>query len=161
MKLPITISCVFLTALSFGQPSERKNDGFSVITNPGGQSIGYSQKSGIKILTSDGLAFKDLNKNGNLDKYEDWRLPVEERAKDLASKMSVDQIAGLMLYSGHQSIPARSQGLGSGTYGGKPQKESGALSSDLTDQQKTFLTNDNLRHILITTVESAEVAAME
>ncbi len=37
---------------------------------------------------------KDLNKNGSLDKYEDWRLPVDERAKDLASKMSVEQIAG-------------------------------------------------------------------
>ncbi len=66
-------------------------------------TLGYSIKVGrVKILTVDGLAFKDLNKNGKLDKYEDWRLPVNERAKDLASKMSVDQIAGLMLYSAHQ-----------------------------------------------------------
>ena len=28
------------------------------------------------------LSFKDLNKNNKLDKYEDWRLPVAERAKD-------------------------------------------------------------------------------
>ena len=67
-----------------------------------------SSKSGVKILTVDGLAFKDLNKNGKLDKYEDWRLPVSERAKDLASKLSVEQIAGLMLYSAHQAIPALS-----------------------------------------------------
>ena len=40
-----------------------------------------------------------------LDSYEDWRLPVEERAQDLASKMSIERIAGLMLYSAHQSIP--------------------------------------------------------
>ncbi len=35
-------------------------------------------------------------------------LSAEERAKDLASQMSVEQIAGLMLYSAHQSVPARS-----------------------------------------------------
>jgi beta-glucosidase len=69
------------------------------VTNKGGQNLGYSTTSGVKILTVDGLAFKDLNKNGKLDKYEDWRLPVDVRAKDLASKMSVEQIAGLMLYS--------------------------------------------------------------
>jgi beta-glucosidase len=160
MKLIIILSCVFVTAASFGQPwTEKKNEVFSIITNPKGQALGYSPSSGIKIITVDGLAFKDLNKNGKLDKYEDWRLPIEERAKDLASRMSIEQIAGLMLYSGHQSIPARAKGFGSGTYNGRPFPESGALSSDLSDQQKTFLTNDNLRHVLITTIESPEVAA--
>ncbi len=160
MKLLLCLSGVLLTLSSYGQQwTEKKNDGFSMITNPKGQTLGYSIASGIKIITVDGLAFKDLNKNGTLDKYEDWRLPVDARAKDLASKMSIDQIAGLMLYSGHQSIPARPRGFGSGTYNGKPLAESGALSSDLSDQQKTFLTNDNLRHVLITTIESPEVAA--
>ena len=28
------------------------------------------------LLHVDGLTFKDLNKNGALDPYEDWRLPV-------------------------------------------------------------------------------------
>ena len=42
---------------------------------------------------------------------------------------------------------------------GKPFAESGADPSDLTDSQVTFLTDDNLRHILITSVESPEVAA--
>jgi len=51
------------------------------------------------ILTLQGYQFKDLNKNGKLDKYEDWRLPVETRAKDLLSKMSVEQKAGMMLIS--------------------------------------------------------------
>lgn len=130
------------------------------VTNPDGETLGYSTQSGVTLLTVDGLAFKDLNKNGKLDKYEDWRLSTEVRAKDLASQMSVEQIAGLMLYSGHQSIPAASaSGFRGGTYGGKPLAESGALASDLTDQQKVFLTEDNLRHVLITTVESPEVAA--
>ena len=81
--------------------TEEDKGTFKLIHNEGGQKLGYSPVSGIKILTVDQLAFKDLNKNGQLDSYEDWRLPVEERAKDLASKLSVEQIAGLMLYSAH------------------------------------------------------------
>src|SRR4051794_12865861 len=83
----------------------KKSGDIVFISNVGGQQLGYATTSGVKILTVDGLAFKDLNKNGKLDKYEDWRLPVDVRAKDLASQMSVEQIAGLMLYSRHQPIP--------------------------------------------------------
>jgi len=160
MKSLLSLSFVLFTLVSYGQQwTVKKNETFFIVTNPKGQTLGYSLSSGIKILTVDGLAFKDLNKNGSLDKYEDWRLSFDERAKDLASKMSIEQIAGLMLYSGHQSIPARPRGFGNGTYNGKPIAESGALTSDLSDQQKKFLTDDNLRHVLITTVESPEVAA--
>ena len=69
------------------------------ITQEGGRTLGYNQNSGVKILTVDGFAFKDLNRNGRLDKYEDWRLSSLERAKDLASQLSLDEIAGLMLYA--------------------------------------------------------------
>ncbi len=102
------------------------------VENERGPTLGYSSKSGVRILNVDGKAFKDLNKDGKLDKYEDWRLSAEERAKDLASKMSVAQIAGLMLYSRHQSIPA-GQGPFPGTYGGNPFFESVANPSDLSD----------------------------
>ncbi len=132
--------------------SETPKESFNLIENKVGQTLGYSPKSGVKILTVDGLAFKDLKKNGQLDKYEDWRKPVAERAKDLASKMTVDQIAGLMLYSRHQSVPAQAGGYFAGTYNGKPFPESGAKSTDLSDQQKAFLTTDNLRHVLMTSV---------
>jgi beta-glucosidase len=140
--------------------SETPKGSFNRIENKGGQTLGYSPKSGVKILTVDGLAFKDLNKNGKLDRYEDWRLPVAERAKDLASQMSVEQIAGLMLYSRHQSVPAQAGGYFGGTYNGKPFPESGAKAHDLSDQQKAFLTNDNLRHVLMTSVENPTVSAL-
>jgi beta-glucosidase len=130
-----------------------------IIFNPGGQSIGYDTTSGIQILTVRGFAFKDLNRNGKLDRYEDWRLPADERAKDLASMMTIEQIAGLMLYSAHQAIPARSGGWFGSTYNGKSYEESGADPFDLTDNQKDFLVNDNVRHILITSVQSPAVAA--
>ncbi len=50
-------------------------------------------------LTVDGLDFKDANKNGKLDKYEDWRLPVEQRVGDLVSQMTIEEKAGLMIHS--------------------------------------------------------------
>jgi hypothetical protein len=51
------------------------------------------------ILNIDGSQFKDLNRNGKLDKYEDWRLTNDERSKDLVSKMSVEEKVGFMLIS--------------------------------------------------------------
>ncbi|HYK44542.1 MAG TPA: glycoside hydrolase family 3 N-terminal domain-containing protein, partial [Parafilimonas sp.] len=132
---------------------------FKTITNNNGPTLGYSPSSGVKILDVDGLRFKDLDKNGKLDTYEDWRLPVDVRAKDLASKMSIEQIAGLMLYSAHQAIPANTKGLGAGTYNGKPIDSTDMQPYDLSDQQKKFLKEDNLRHILVTRVKSPEVAA--
>jgi len=113
----------------------------------------------VQIINSDGYEFKDLSKDGELNPYEDWRLPAEERAKDLASRMSIEQIVGLMLYSSHQSIPAQSGGFGAGTYNGRPLDESGADPGDVTDQQKKFVTEDHLRHVLITSVQSPEVGA--
>ena len=140
--------------------TETPKDSHNIVQNQGGQTLGYSPKSGIKIIQVNGLAFKDLNKNGMLDIYEDWRKPVAERAKDLASKMSVEQMAGLMLYSRHQAIPAAEAGMFTGTYNEKPFSKSGVKSSDLSDQQIAFLTKDNLRHVLMTSVESPVVAAI-
>lgn len=132
-------------------------DGFTLVHNNGGQTLGYSPGSGVAVIEKNGYAFKDLNKNGELDNYEDWRLPARERAENLASMMSVEQIAGLMLYSAHQAIPAA--GRRGGTYNGQTYEESGADPWDLSDDQRDFLTNDNLRHVLVTSVESPEVAA--
>ncbi|MBC7745515.1 MAG: glycoside hydrolase family 3 C-terminal domain-containing protein [Flavobacterium sp.] len=129
------------------------------VNNQNGPRLGYSSVSGVKILTINNLAFKDLNKNSKLDRYEDWRLPVNERAKDLASKLSIDQIAGLMLYSGHQAIPGNASGFNAATYNGKAFSPTSSQASDVTDQQKQFLVKDNLRHVLITSVLSPEVAA--
>ncbi|MBN8575591.1 MAG: glycoside hydrolase family 3 C-terminal domain-containing protein [Cytophagales bacterium] len=139
--------------------TETEQQGFKLVTNPGGKTLGYAPQSGVTILTVDRLAFKDLNKNGMLDPYEDWRLPADVRANDLAAQMTTEQIAGLMLYSRHQAVPGASRGFFASTYNGKPLAESGLNAFDLTDQQKEFLTRDNLRHILITSVESPEVAA--
>ena len=48
------------------------------------------------LLKINHLIFKDLNHNGSLDPYEDWRLPAEKRAADLLSRMTLEEKAGLM-----------------------------------------------------------------
>ena len=49
-----------------------------------------------KLIEEDGLQFKDLNGNGRLDPYEDWRLPVEDRVRDLVGQMTTEEKIGLM-----------------------------------------------------------------
>ncbi len=51
------------------------------------------------IIEKDGLKFKDLNANGELDPYEDWRLTSEERAKNLLSLMDEDEKIGLLWHA--------------------------------------------------------------
>ncbi|MBQ6369245.1 MAG: glycoside hydrolase family 3 C-terminal domain-containing protein [Parasporobacterium sp.] len=50
------------------------------------------------LIEADGLKFKDLNKNDQLDPYEDWRLGTEERVADLLSRMEPDEKAFQMLH---------------------------------------------------------------
>jgi beta-glucosidase len=67
-----------------------------------------------KIIEVQGLRFKDLNKNGVLDPYEDWRLSPSARAEDLVRRMTLEEKAGMMM---HGSL--RSNGpLGSVGFGG-------------------------------------------
>ena len=116
---------------------ETGKDGFNLVIQKKGSTLGYSPSSGVSLLTKGGYAFKDLNRNGELDTYEDWRKPAKARAEDLASQLSIDEIAGLMLYSGHQAING----------------------PDITAAQKKFLEEDNLRAVLMTSVSSPEDAA--
>jgi beta-glucosidase len=52
------------------------------------------------IRTENGLDFRDLNKNGKLDIYEDPRQPVEARVEDLLVQMTLEEKAGLMFING-------------------------------------------------------------
>ncbi len=47
-------------------------------------------------LLIDSLSFRDLNKNGKLDVYEDYRQPIDARIEDLISQMNLEEKAGLM-----------------------------------------------------------------
>jgi beta-glucosidase len=41
---------------------------------------------------------RDLNMNGAVDPYEDWRLPVEKRVEDLLSRMTLDEKIAQMAF---------------------------------------------------------------
>lgn len=129
------------------------------LTQPDGPTLTWCETSGAGILEQDGLYFKDVEKTGQLLPFEDWRLSAWERAKDLSARLTVEEIAGLMLYSPHQVVPPRGAGPFPGTYGGKSFEEAGVEAHVLTDQQKQFLEYEHIRHILQMSVDSAEISA--
>ncbi len=81
------------------------------------------------VVESDGLAFRDLNANGVLDPYEDWRLSPAERAADLVARMSPEEKIGLMV------INSRSMGIS------QPDKELTSHDGAL-DEQYHRIKND-------------------
>jgi len=50
------------------------------------------------VLQLDGQRFRDLNRNGTLERYEDWRLTPELRARDLIARMTLEEKAGVMMH---------------------------------------------------------------
>ncbi len=51
------------------------------------------------VRISGGVAYRDLNKNGKMDVYEDASQPVEKRVQDLLKQMTLEEKAGMMFYS--------------------------------------------------------------
>ena len=123
----------FTTAKAEGESkwtAEETEDGWMKVTQEGGPTLGYTEGTGVTILEVDGYAFKDLDKDGELDDYEDWRLDAQERAEDLAGRLSIKQIAGLR-YTAKD-----------------PGASSAAFEADL---------NQEVRHFLGNALESSDV----
>ncbi len=157
--LTVFLSCVsimFLSSCDGQKWTERQVGSFHLVEQQGGSTLSYTPSSGVTLLTDDGFAFKDLNRNDSLDAYEDWRLDAQTRAADLASKLSIEEIAGLMLYSSHQAVPA-SRDLATIDAEGE---EKDSMLSALSYEQKKFLNEDHLRAVLVTSVASPAVAAL-
>lgn len=79
---------------------ETMDDGWIKVTNDGGDTLGYHPDSGVTIIQVDGFAFKDLDKDGELDVYEDWRQTSEVRATDLAAHMDGERIIPYLTHGG-------------------------------------------------------------
>ena len=118
--------------------SEQAFAQFHLVQQTKGPALGYNPQSGVTIIYHDNYAFKDLNRNQQLDTYEDWRLTPEQRAHDLAQQITIQQIAGLMLYSPHVVV-------------------NDSLPSP---QIVSCLLQDQMRHILVTKVKNAYTAAL-
>ena len=52
------------------------------------------------IKAGGGFVFRDLNKNGKLDVYEDPRQPIEARVEDLLRQMTLEEKAGMLFING-------------------------------------------------------------
>lgn len=61
--------------------------------NENGPTIGVTVKNAINV---DGMYFRDINGDGKLNVYKDWRKSPEERAKALAADLSIDEKIGLL-----------------------------------------------------------------
>jgi beta-glucosidase len=85
--------------------------------------------TGKGIITVDGKQFKDLNGNGTLEPYEDWRLSAICRANDLVTRMTVPQKVGLM---------SEGSTIGTGS-------ADGSIATSVYNQ----LANNNVRQALI------------
>jgi beta-glucosidase len=70
---------------------------------PGAQRRAVVARS-APIIERQGLRFKDLNKNGVLDPYEDWRLSPTARATDLVRRMTLEEKAGMMMHGTARSV---------------------------------------------------------
>lgn len=130
--------------------------GYNLVEQEDGKTLSYSPESGVTLLEDDGYAFKDLNQNGELDAYEDWRLSTADRAKNLADLMvadgrdGIESIAGLMLYSAHTKVSSETV---SGT-----EIDSRARTQDGSTTMDAITTN-KLRHVLVTSIASPEIGA--
>ncbi|MCF0175560.1 MAG: glycoside hydrolase family 3 protein, partial [Bacteroidales bacterium] len=134
-----TVALLCLGACAANEITLKEMDGYLVLEQSRGRDLGYSPESGLTFNEDKGLRFKDLDRDGELDAYEDWRLPFRKRAEDLASKMSMEQIAGLMLYSPHQAVD----------YG-----------PEVTGPQGQFLKIDNVRSVLVVRLRTPESGAI-
>lgn len=75
---------------------KRTKEGWTRVINEGGATLGVMDPE--RLIQVDGFAFKDLNGNGKLDLWEDWRQPAEERARAQAEAMDIDEALALMLH---------------------------------------------------------------
>lgn len=64
-----------------------------------GEQAKLSAASQEKFIQADGLYFKDMNGNGSLDVYEDYRVAVTDRVNDLLSQMTADEKAGTLIFA--------------------------------------------------------------
>lgn len=80
------------------------DDNWILIENEDGETLGLSSTSGVQVIEEDGYAFKDMDQDGELDVYEDWRVSNEERATDLVNQMQGVEMASILAHGGWGSF---------------------------------------------------------
>lgn len=106
MKRRISLVLAFVMLFAMAAPSLAEEaspilesaSGFYYIEAEG-ERPRLSAASQDKFMQVDGEWFKDLNGNGALDVYEDWRASDNDRAADLVSKMTLDEKVGSLFHN--------------------------------------------------------------
>ena len=96
MVLPVSCSFLFAAVPDNSLPEQEK-------VTP--QDSVHFESRVKPILTIDDHQFRDLNDNGQLDAYEDRRLPVETRVENLISLMTKEELVGQMFYKMSKVTP--------------------------------------------------------
>ncbi|GAB3269077.1 glycoside hydrolase family 3 protein [Arthrobacter pigmenti] len=97
--VPLTIA---LGASAMGTPPTQASNSDRAESVSGQNEGNHGKPPVIEARAKDtlkvkGRTFKDLNANGKLDPYEDWRLSADGRVADLVDRMTLEEKAGLML----------------------------------------------------------------
>ena len=132
-------------------------EGYTFLTQRGGPALGYHD---MEILYVDGHAFKDHNRNGQLDVYEDWRVSPAERAEDLVKQMPVEYLSGILTNGHTVNVPGyASMSVRGILYNGKPFQEAGVDSWAVCDRLIKALNEFDTRQVLMAHSESPTTSA--
>ncbi len=98
LAIVMTMSVVCVPSLAEETAIKESASGFYYVEKTDTQAA-LSAATRDKFIQVDGLYFKDLNGNGTLDVYEDWRADADSRVKDLLSQMNLDEKAGTLIFA--------------------------------------------------------------
>lgn len=99
LALVMLLTCVRITVFAEDPAIKESASGFYYIEAEGDRPR-LSAASADKFIQVDGQWFKDMNGNGQLDAYEDWRLSSAERAENLVSLMNLNEKVGILGFGG-------------------------------------------------------------
>ena len=97
LALAMLLSSACIPSLAEGTEILENASGYYYIEASGDRpELGAA--SADKFFQVDGEWFKDLNGNGTLDGYEDWRLDIEDRITDLMGQMTLEEKTALLYH---------------------------------------------------------------
>lgn len=105
---------VMLPSFAMGESGKKytetlQPEGWTLVENEGGAILSYTKGGGVDLIEVDGYAFKDLDRDGELDVFEDWRVDYKERSRDLATNggLSLEFQLGLKMNPFSVGTPAK------------------------------------------------------
>lgn len=105
---------VMLPSFAMGESGKKytetlQPEGWTLVENEGGATLSYTKGGGVDLIEVDGYAFKDLDRDGELDVFEDWRVDYKERSRDLVTNggLSLEFQLGLKMNPFSVGAPAK------------------------------------------------------